>query len=1060
MRSKYLLTTSLLLLLIASPGCVKEVEQESQESLHEVVFHAGWDAETKTVLQEDGQVFWSPEDEISLFIGDGHNYKLTSTNTEPAAKADFIGSIGEISGTPNFVAVYPYNSTSTASLYSRYITTDIPSVQTAQAGTFDKESFVCIAWSNNESLYFKNICSGIKFSVANEGITKVVFYSNCGLTGETIIQVDENDIPHVIQSKCSSLTVLAPEDKFEVGKYYYAAVTSKDEISNERIDVTYYAGDKTASLSLPLNSLKRGVFKRLYETDKGLTFRKHYDKIAFIGGDILPEDVDKASISEAYFHVEDPRITDVIIAPGNNLQEPVYFEHIGTAVHYYTNGQIYKWNDPRFDGWKSLRTLDLSMFDTSDAVDMSRTFYGCTSLESVDLSSFDTSNVEYFNDMFSNCVNLRELDLSGFNTSKAISMRGMFSGCSGIQELSLKGFNTSNVRDIDGMFSGLTVRHLDLSEFETSNVENMSALFSGCSNLNSLNVSKFNTSNVTSMGSMFAGCKSLMTLDLQSFDLSKVTNTAYMFSNCANIQAIELPESPTVNLQMMHSMFEGCYALEHVDLSSLDTRNVERMIDLFMGCRSLKSLDLSNFSTEKVYSFRRLFYGCRNLEHLNISSFKSTVLVDAEATFMDTRKLTTLDLGELDLQDRYNDGVGHWLGDLSKECHIRCTEQTKNALIAASSLLANEKFKWYTDGSTLPNVPFEFESELYCSTDYSKDKTVRTIQLATEGSGIDLVLMGDAYSDRLIADGTYDRDMERAIDAIFAVEPYKSFKHLFNISIVYAVSENEVLGKSTALDCYDNRPIGSDSRSWHSYYFSAAKNYTPGNISPVILMHSDKMSDGAATGFISSGGDYLNDPLRDDYHGGFSEAVAYILGQDDRFDYTVRHEFGHSFGFLMDEYVSTGEGFGGFDWEFCFAYGLWKNVDLVSDSSVKWAKFINDPRYAGTGIGVYEGAYLPTGMWRSSPDSIMNSTDCGFNAPSREAIYYRIHKLAYGKDWPYDYETFVQWDAPNIAADKAYFSAHPAQLRTITTKSAKKPHLEMRDVVHPDGRKGKMIIMD
>ena len=31
----------------------------------------------------------------------------------------------------------------------------------------------------------------------------------------------------------------------------------------------------------------------------------------------------------------------------------------------------------------------------------------------------------------------------------------------------------------------------------------------------------------------------------------------------------------------------------------------------------------------------------------------------------------------------------------------------------------------------------------------------------------------------------------------------------------------------------------------------------------------------------------------------------------------------------------------------------------------------------------------------------------------REAIYYRIHKLAYGASWKYDYETFVSWDAKN-----------------------------------------------
>ena len=40
----------------------------------------------------------------------------------------------------------------------------------------------------------------------------------------------------------------------------------------------------------------------------------------------------------------------------------------------------------------------------------------------------------------------------------------------------------------------------------------------------------------------------------------------------------------------------------------------------------------------------------------------------------------------------------------------------------------------------------------------------------------------------------------------------------------------------------------------------------------------------------------------------------------------------------------------------------------------------------------------------------MNDNTGGFNAPSREAIYYRIHKLAYGESWTYDYEDFVNWD--------------------------------------------------
>lgn len=154
-------------------GCVKEVEQQPQEELHEVVFHANWVPETKTVLQEDGRVWWSPGDEISLFVGDGNNgeYKLTSTNNEPSATTDFVGNIRKKTLTETYTAIYPYNETN--SVTENVIVATIPSMQVAKENTFEKNLFASFAVSDDESLSFKNISSGVKFSVSNPGITKI-----------------------------------------------------------------------------------------------------------------------------------------------------------------------------------------------------------------------------------------------------------------------------------------------------------------------------------------------------------------------------------------------------------------------------------------------------------------------------------------------------------------------------------------------------------------------------------------------------------------------------------------------------------------------------------------------------------------------------------------------------------------------------------------------------------------------------------------------------------------------------------------------------------------------
>lgn len=67
----------------------------------------------------------------------------------------------------------------------------------------------------------------------------------------------------------------------------------------------------------------------------------------------------------------------------------------------------------------------------------------------------------------------------------------------------------------------------------------------------------------------------------------------------------------------------------------------------------------------------------------------------------------------------------------------------------------------------------------YISTDFSRDGTVH-MQPATVGAGIDVVFMGDDFTDRLIADGTYHLIMTLAQEAFFSLEPYKSFRHYFN----------------------------------------------------------------------------------------------------------------------------------------------------------------------------------------------------------------------------------------------------------------------------------------
>ena len=81
-------------------------------------------------------------------------------------------------------------------------------------------------------------------------------------------------------------------------------------------------------------------------------------------------------------------------------------------------------------------------------------FEGCSSLKSLDLSTFDTSNVGSFINLFANCSSLESLDLSSFNTSNSTHMGTMFSGCYSLYEVKLSNsFTMDSVTNSTLMFS-------------------------------------------------------------------------------------------------------------------------------------------------------------------------------------------------------------------------------------------------------------------------------------------------------------------------------------------------------------------------------------------------------------------------------------------------------------------------------------------------------------------------------------------------------------------------------------------------------------------------------
>ncbi len=1018
-------------------GCTKEDDSPIvPNDLHDVVFHAGWAPETKTVLQEDGSVWWSPGDEISLFVGGGDNggYKLTSTNTAPAAKVDFMGQIGDNPNNAPYTAIYPYNVSNR--IEGSQVVVTIPVEQVAKEGTFANGALISIAVSSDENLYFKNVCSGIKFSVSTPGIKKIVITNkdNSTFSGEIQYNLENGIISS--GSTNTSVTVIAPKETgFETGKYYYAAVYPT--VVSSGVDISYYTENTFGKYSYnnPVE-FKRGVLKRAYEKDKDIAFYPYHENSAKLYvSNLLPYDVDKTKITDVSFIVNSDKTTDISLPHLRDGEPPIYFELDGTTAKYYTKAEIYEIVEARgmFANWTSLKNIDLTNIETTNVTDMGCMFGACISLKSIKFGKyFYTGNVETMDAMFGDCWSIESLDMSGFITNNVKNMRGMFGGCS-------------------------SLKALDLSSFNTSSVEYMSCMFGPVGM----------AENPIRNGSL-EGCSSLESLDLHTFNTAKVKQMFSLFQNCSRLKTVNLSGWNTSNVEDLGAFFMGCTSLESVDLSSFDTRNVTSMGFMFSNCVRLKSLDLSNFNTCKVTRMDNMFFRCESLRSLDIHNFDASSLTDALHLLSDNVQLRRLDLGSFDISKVTN--IYEAFGSVafkSKAVAIRCVDATKQVIegLADGTYFNLDHVTWVGIDEAIPDLPDVIDPNMYYSKDFSMDKKVKILQTASHGKGVDIVIMGDAYSDRLIADGTYESDMREAINAIFEVEPMKTYKNLFNVYMVYAVSENEVRDGSTAFGIYTE--LGNNV-TCNAYTKVAVQNKSLSDIATIVIGRDLNAFEGVG-GVVWSSWVWDSEDTTNDY-GQAQQSIAFI-GRCLEAEYTgtVVHEFGHLFPKLADEYVAKDEAIGTSDeYEiqdlivFCSSTGAYKNIDLTSDpETIKWSHFLKDSRYANEKLGAYEGGHLYSkGVWRPTQESIMRNVlwTHGFNAPSREAIYYRIHKLAYGEDWQYDYETFVQQDLKNIPSEPYFQSV--VQNTPYPARVNKKHIFKMKKSIAPDGKKMITVIMD
>ncbi|MFF9896469.1 M64 family metallopeptidase [Streptomyces longispororuber] len=253
------------------------------------------------------------------------------------------------------------------------------------------------------------------------------------------------------------------------------------------------------------------------------------------------------------------------------------------------------------------------------------------------------------------------------------------------------------------------------------------------------------------------------------------------------------------------------------------------------------------------------------------------------------------------------------------------------------------------------------------------------------GSKADVVFIGDGYTAAQQED--FHADVRAKWAEVSAVEPYASYRHLFNVWAVDAHSRQSGVSGDPASGVRKDTALGSaffcdgierllcvDTHKVEAY---ARKAADPDLV--IVLANSAKYG-GAGYNDITSPSGY--------------DGIATASSDNAQSSQVVVHETGHSLGKLADEYWydEYGTYTGAEPWE--------SNISKLTAAQLsaqqkKWYRWIGRTSPDGGTVGAYQGGgYHPRGLYRPTDNSLMRTLGRKFNLPGREAMIAGFHRHA------------------------------------------------------------------
>ena len=258
----------------AAFSCEKESLPQSNSESDKIPLILTTGEDTKTSLQSDGAIHWSTTDKLAVFdnslMGDNkNNFVVSAISDANHSSATFSGSVGTT--TSRICAVYPYELALSCEvgLSSHKIQVNLPSQQSAKAGSFAENLNISVAKasvSKNDlpetSVSFKNVCALLSFTLPNslpEEITNVTISSAIPMAGKMSLTYGDNITCSLSNDQPTRISMTGT---FEAGKTYWFVVAPVT-LQGISIDVETKSGNIYTKSNSSAITLTQGKYRSL-----------------------------------------------------------------------------------------------------------------------------------------------------------------------------------------------------------------------------------------------------------------------------------------------------------------------------------------------------------------------------------------------------------------------------------------------------------------------------------------------------------------------------------------------------------------------------------------------------------------------------------------------------------------------------------------------------------------------------------------------------------------------------------------------------------------------------